>query len=196
MPWFGKPCNGFTDAISHKGQLYDLLETGKIFTCDLTAPSLEMTEFVASPRRPLNKQYSTEDSCLVESGGELLLQLVYCRKDHTRNRIGYRTIMFEIYRLDFNVKKWIPVASLGEYVLFWGLSQSFSLSELNVGSIKRNHINSMDGCIHADYYYKDTGYNMGEFNLQSSTIGFYPTRFRLTYPHGIWVTPALQSSLS
>ena len=104
--------------------------------------------------------------------------------------------MFEIYSLDFNVKKWIPIANLGENALSLGLSQSFSLSELNVGGIKRNHIYFTDDCIHADYYYKDTGYNMGEFNLQSSTIGFYPTRFRLTYPHGIWVTPALQSSLS
>ncbi|XWS49545.1 hypothetical protein CRYUN_Cryun12cG0012100 [Craigia yunnanensis] len=79
---------------------------------------------------------------------------------------------------------------------FWGFV-SLSHSELNMGDIKRNHIYFMDDCIHADYYYKkDTGYVMGEFNLWSSTIGFYTTSFRLSYPPGIWVTPAPESSLS
>ncbi|KAK6275172.1 hypothetical protein POUND7_004881 [Theobroma cacao] len=191
----GKPFNGFTDAIYHKGQLYALHETEKIFTCELTAPSPEMTEFLASPHRFINKQCSKEVCYLVESGGELLL--VYRRKDNTRTRIGYRTRMFEVYRLDFSLKKWIPVVSLGEYALFLGRSQSFSLSELKVGGIKRNHIYFMDDCIHADHYYKkDTGYDMGEFNLESSTIDFYPTSFRLPYQPGFWVTPALQSSLT
>ncbi|XVF52336.1 hypothetical protein PTKIN_Ptkin05aG0010500 [Pterospermum kingtungense] len=191
----GNPCSGFADAMYRKGQLYALHETGKIFICSITAPSPKMTEFVASPCRSLNQQYSTEEICLAEAGEEFLV--VHRRKDHTRTRMGYRTTMFKIYSLDFNLKKWTPTANLGEYALTLGLSQSLSLSELNVPGIKRNHIYFMDDCIHAEYHFKkDTGYGMGEFNLQSSTISFYPTSFRLTYPSGIWVTPALESSIS
>ncbi|OMO77327.1 hypothetical protein CCACVL1_15081 [Corchorus capsularis] len=186
-----KTCDGFTDAIYHKGRLYALHDSGKIYTSDLTALYPVMTEFIASPPpRHFNKQLSTEVCYLVESGGELLL--VYRMKDNTQTRIGYRTRMFEVYSLDFSNKKWIPVTSLGEYALFIGHSQSFSLSELNVGGIKRNHIYFMDDCIYADYYYKKkTGYDMGDFNFGSSTIDFYPTSFRLPYLPGFWVTPAL-----
>ncbi|XP_022772099.1 F-box protein At2g26160-like [Durio zibethinus] len=145
----GNQCNGFTDAIYHKGQLFALHETGKIFICGHTATSPEMIEFVASPHRPLNKQYCTEERYLVESGGDFLIILQ--ERSHAHQN-----------------------------------SQSFSLSELNEGGIKRNHVYFMADSIHADYYYKKR-YDMGEFNLQSSTIGFYPTSFRLTYPPRIWI---------
>ncbi|TYH59076.1 hypothetical protein ES332_D08G198800v1 [Gossypium tomentosum] len=102
----------------------------------------------------------------------------------------------EIYIIDFYLKKWIPVTNLSEHTLFWGLSQSFSLLESSLEGIKRNHIHFGDDCIHANYYYKNKGYDRGEFNLKSSTIGFYPTNFKLAYPPRIWVSLALQSDLS
>lgn len=195
----------YSGAIYYKEKFHVVDSYGKVFICDIDASVPTITEFPWQPKL----SEVVQEWYLVEMGGELLR---VCRKvalnnqkfydsdedDNNNNydisihvrQYTYMTYRFKICKLDSSNKKWVPVMDLGEYALFLGLNNSASMSVVDFPGIKANHIYFTDDRVIAHHLFDHSGYDMGIFNLEDSTIEqLYMKDSELTRPPAVWVTP-------
>ncbi|KAJ9165904.1 hypothetical protein P3X46_020719 [Hevea brasiliensis] len=182
------------DVVCFNGFFYAVNKSGQIAICDVTSDSPEVS-FIETPR-----QAGGDMQYLVSSADELLLVTRYLdlefEVDHPDRQqyIMYRTIRFEVFRLDWSGPRWVRVRSLGDKVLFIGENTSLSLSATDFSGC-------MGNCIYYTDDYSDTNYDghfgehdLGIFKLLDGSIEplpCYPRNFhsRLRWPPPLWVSP-------
>ncbi|RVX12588.1 putative F-box protein [Vitis vinifera] len=171
----------FQDIIFYKGNFYATAkqEVG-IVQCDL-GPEPKVTPFA-----PPVWVRSLENKYLVESCGELLQVSRFLHYDDDRDEMSpYNTIIFEVFKLDFNTRTWIKVENLGDNSLFLGHSGTFSISTQDLLEFKKNCIYFLDDYLTAYYLseFPQGCTDMGVFNLETRMVepGFPTTQ--------VWRTP-------
>ncbi|KAL3839810.1 hypothetical protein ACJIZ3_024401 [Penstemon smallii] len=83
----------------------------------------------------------------------------------------YKTIWFDVYKLDFDQKSWIEVECLNDTALFLGVNQTLAVSSVEYRELKGNSIYFTDDYwdrMDEDYCYG--GHDMGIFSLEDGTI--------------------------
>ncbi|KAK2985315.1 hypothetical protein RJ640_024311 [Escallonia rubra] len=102
----------------------------------------------------------------------------------------YKTLWFQVYRLNIDENRWEEVADLGGRSLFLGGNQSVSLSAEEF-SCEPNSIYFTDDYwerMNEDYLYG--GHDLGMFSLESGSITpFYPCDSGRIEPPPVWVVP-------
>ncbi|KAJ4958230.1 hypothetical protein NE237_025341 [Protea cynaroides] len=162
---------GFDDLIYYKGLFYAVTRHGTVMTYD----------FSSEP--PIMKEIGQEESkCakyfLVESSGELLLVLRYL----IQLEIGYKTVKFEVRKLDENSRQWVEMENIGDRILFLGDFCSMSISAKDFPECKGNSIyfNSDRWNL---IYKSATDLDIGVFNFYNGSV----KRLRESPP--IWTNP-------
>ncbi|XP_059666273.1 uncharacterized protein LOC132312058 [Cornus florida] len=122
------------------------------------------------------------DHYLVESSGELLMVVRYY-KDGKQ----IKTILFDVYKLDFVNKEWLLLPSLGNRALFVGLNDSVSVSASDFPGLAMNCIYFTNpGILPEDFH------DLGIFNLEDNTITpIYDYDLKIQLP-SIWIVPPQQ----
>uniref|UniRef100_A0A5B6YLY7 KIB1-4 beta-propeller domain-containing protein n=1 Tax=Davidia involucrata TaxID=16924 RepID=A0A5B6YLY7_DAVIN len=154
----------------------------------------------------LSKKYIVESS----SGDLLMVHRYYCfgiddngeivtydrLKDDGNDFSTYpskrTTLAFDVYKLDFDKKKWEYVPSLGDEALFLGLNHSVSLSVRDLPELSGNSIYFT--CIDAELCLNmsDGSHDMGVFNLEDNSITplYQCTSIsKRIQPPPIWIVP-------
>ncbi|KAK9288889.1 hypothetical protein L1049_017356 [Liquidambar formosana] len=132
--------------------------------------------------------------CLVEWSGHILLVarfLGYLSNDDREMNIKPRTMLFELYKLDFNEEKWIEVDSLGDGCLFLGENHSLSLSAQDVRDCKENSIYFINFQVKKHYTYGRLALDV--FNLEDQSFkSIYRCNFWRNKPvtdPAVWIVP-------
>lgn len=180
------------DVIYYKGLFYAVNKYGAVAVCDLHGASVKVS-IVQLPR-----QYDGDMQYLVNSGEELLLvtrslDLEYNNVEYYLT-LGYRTVRFEVFRMNWSRPQWEGVVSLGDRMLFIGENSSLSLSA-----------SDFPGCVGNCIYYTDDycesnndgvfgDYDLGIFKLWDGSIEPLPcyprnSHSHLHWPPPLWVTP-------
>ncbi|XP_077219027.1 F-box protein SKIP23-like [Tasmannia lanceolata] len=206
------PWEPFQDVIYYKDKFYAIGHRGAVVMCDFA--STDFPKFtVVTPEPP---SWERNDKIyLVESAGELLkvirfydwnpeldryygvdyegqdedgrlLLRVYRMENNPPPDWFYRTVMFYVFQLDQNTRKWIKVQSLDDRMLFLGYNCSFSLSANDFPQCKGNCIYFTD-----DNEDATRCVDNGVFNLEDGSV-------RPCYPNStswiakpIWIEPTL-----
>lgn len=140
---------------------------------------------------------------LVESSGDLLLVVRFIKVFPAASRstsdliCPYMTMLFHVYKMDFNRKEWIPVHSLGDRALFLGNAHhSLSLSTQHVSNVseklQENSIYFTD-----DYHLRVSvsdispgGHDLGIFNLEDGgVVTIYHFKSFCVEPTPFWFVP-------
>ncbi|KAK2643779.1 hypothetical protein Ddye_018974 [Dipteronia dyeriana] len=106
----------------------------------------------------------------------------------------YKTLLFHVYKLDFDERKWIEVESLGDSALFLGGSHSVSVCSSVDSGYKKNSIYFTDDYwdrMEEDYLYG--GHDMGVFSLEDQSVGpiYQSSGSMKIQPPPCWVAPSL-----
>ncbi|KAJ8541905.1 hypothetical protein K7X08_016771 [Anisodus acutangulus] len=103
----------------------------------------------------------------------------------------YRTVKFDVYKMDLNREEWLEVKSLNDRILFLGGNQSFSVLAKDHPGYKANSIYFTDDYwdrIDEDYMYG--GHDMGVFSLQDGCVKqFCEIGLQKIEPPPFWVFP-------
>ncbi|MCD7470032.1 hypothetical protein HAX54_009594 [Datura stramonium] len=104
---------------------------------------------------------------------------------------SYRTVKFDVYKMDMNREKWLEVNSLNDHILFLGGNQSFSVLAKDHPGYKANSIYFTDDYwdrINEDYMYG--GHDMGVFSLEDGCVKqFCEIGLQKIEPPPFWVYP-------
>jgi hypothetical protein len=197
-----KKYSHIADIIHFKDQLfYAVSDCGHIlYTYDLADLSSPKSYHVKNSFKcePLSslEGYPTirckERYYLVESLGGLL----WVRRHFTESWNGTRsdftapdkTIMFEVYRMDFSRNTWECTKCIGEQVLFLGTNQSLSLSAQDFPALKANCIYFTDDSCKTYQLYSPYGFpDFGHYELGGVTFGEFKFAHHPEFPEGFWV---------
>ncbi|XP_077219028.1 F-box protein SKIP23-like [Tasmannia lanceolata] len=156
----------FKDVIYYKGQFYAINHRGAVVICNFASSDLpKFTEIMPAP--PFWER--NDKIYLLESAGELLkvirlydwnpeLDRYYGLDYEDEDEDGgyiirdyggqenpppewfYKTVMFNVFQLDQNTRKWIKAESLDDQMLFLGYNSSMSLSANDFSQCKGNCI--------------------------------------------------------
>ncbi|KAF6146422.1 hypothetical protein GIB67_037722 [Kingdonia uniflora] len=186
---------GYRDIIFFKGKFYTISADRKVQVCDLGASPSIIT--IKPPTivgmGVCNQVY------LVEMCGQLLM---VARHLHTpppdihKDRLNYYlTNVFEVFRLRLKQGKqrWAKVDSLGDYMLFLGRNQSFSLPAREYPGSKANCIYFTDDYSDHPNLVKIGGHDMGVFDMETGRtklLPCYPNKTWLLLPEPLWFTPS------
>ncbi|XP_059638420.1 uncharacterized protein LOC132280436 [Cornus florida] len=129
---------------------------------------------------------------LVESSGELLMVVRYFAHSFDDNgKHDYstpkNTILFDMYKLDFDNKEWLLLPSLGDRALLIGLNDSVSVSAPDFPGLAKN-------CIHFASHAKisQQSHDLGVFNLEdNSTTPIYKYDLKIQLS-SLWVVSTQQ----
>lgn len=158
---------GFTydDAIFFNGRFFLLNRLGMLSICEIDTPRPKPVYFM--PKSPRNVHTGlAEKYNLVEMCGDLHLIVRLFGGDAIR----YVAKVFKVFRLDFDSKKWIELADLGEHALFVGTNSPFSVSTSDYKNLKPNSIYFTDDDVEGYTVGEGGGRGMGVFDFEKKTI--------------------------
>ncbi|EEF52805.1 ubiquitin-protein ligase, putative [Ricinus communis] len=182
------------DVIFVNGMFYAVNKAGQIVICDISSDSPRVS-FMETPR-----QAGGDMQYLVNSGDELLLVTRYLDLEYEFDHpdmephLIYRTIRFEVFRLDWNGPQWLRMSTLGDKALFIGENSSLSLSATDFSGCMGNCIYYTDDYLDANYDGHFGDHDLGIFKLCDETIEplpCYPRNFTspLQWSPPLWVSP-------
>ncbi|KAG8650511.1 F-box protein SKIP23 [Manihot esculenta] len=207
---------GYSDIICSNDIVYALTLDNSIEVWDFHA-CLPRKRREIHPLIPKNMVEATESfrgshssqSYLVESSGDLLLVMryvgnfvnqegepvdeTYLLSDEDTQPLvcPYQTLMFHVYKLDYNEQKWVEVDNLKNEALFLGGNHSMSLSAQEFSGFERNCIYFTDdnwNLMNGDYLYG--GHDFGKFSLEDKTVKpFYACDLGRIDPPPFWIIP-------
>ncbi|GLT57087.1 hypothetical protein SLA2020_300860 [Shorea laevis] len=88
-------------------------------------------------------------------------------------QIPYKTKLFQVYKLDFDRKKWMKAESLGDYSLFLGgNNESAIISTTDSSTCKANSVYFTDHRWSRRIYGNETigGHGMGIYSMEDGSI--------------------------
>ncbi|PIA49844.1 hypothetical protein AQUCO_01300530v1 [Aquilegia coerulea] len=176
------------DVIQFNDQFYVVDCQGFVFSCDVTQPHPELVK-VASP--PSYQAFSMK-KYLVDSFGDLLQ--ISKEIDSSSDDEPYRTVGFEVFKLEQSTLKWTKLQSIGNCAIFLGDNYSMSLSSKDFPTCKPNCIYFTDDYYEGYYNNPNRGpRDMGVFNIKNGSIKqHYPMNSKTIYPPPIWIEPTLE----
>jgi hypothetical protein len=179
------------DVIYYNDLFYAVDKNGAIAVCDVNGAS----PTVSVIRPPL--QLGGDMQYLVNSGDDELLlvtryvDLQYDETDPYVPSEFYKTVGFEVFRMNWSEPRWERVTSLGDRMFFIGENMSISFLAYDFRGCLGNCIYFTDDCEFYDGAFGD--YDLGIFKLWDGSIEPLPCYQR--NPHSqthwppIWVTP-------
>lgn len=181
------------DVIYSDGLFYAVDKFGVVSMIDLRG--LQSQVSVVSTAR----QFAGDIQYLVKLGHELLLvtrylDIVNDAMDDELISLIYRTVRFEVFRMEWEGPRWEKVESLDEMALFVGENSSVAFSAADSAGISGNCIYYTDDYSENDYQGEGEEPDMGIYRLCDGSVQPLPyysgssrSRRRLLPP--IWVTP-------
>ncbi|KGN55474.1 F-box protein SKIP23 [Cucumis sativus] len=181
------------DVIYSDGVFYAVDKYGVVSLMDLRG-SRSQVSLVATER-----QLAGDIQYLVKLGQELLLvsrylDIVNDGMEDELIPVMYRTVRFEVFRMEWEGPRWEKVENLNEMALFVGGNSSMAFSAADFGEISGNCIYYTDDYSDSDYQEQGEEPDMGIFRLCDESFEPLPyysggshSRRRLLPP--IWVTP-------
>lgn len=180
------------DVIYKKGLFYAVGKGGSMAVCDVSG-EVSRVSVIQMPR-----QIGGDLQYLVSSEDELFLVTRYLGLEFDLEpyhpHLIYRTIKFEVFRVNWSGPQWEIVRSLGDKVLFIGENSSLALSASDFSGC-------VGDCIYYTDDYSETNYDdvygendLGIFKLQDGSIEPLPSyprnlHYQLQWPPPLWVTP-------
>ncbi|KAK6916781.1 Domain unknown function DUF295 [Dillenia turbinata] len=190
----------YDDVLLYDGKFYAVDSTGRTVLVHID----EKLDVVAE------SLFGGDKKCLVELNGELMLIDMYMNmsneddlnnegNDLTAMMIYFvleRTVKFKVYKLDWELHKWIEVKSLGDKVLFWADNCVFSALA-----------SDLPGCKGSCIYFTDNFYphkidtaswmdnNIGVYSLEDDKVLRFdddPSCSKMFRPPD-WVTSRVQN---
>ncbi|KAL8147612.1 F-box protein SKIP23-like [Apium graveolens] len=189
----------YSDIVCYDDRFYALNAfADKVELWDTTIYTPELDEEFVVPMPPvLAETRSFLENCtssrtyLVKSCEDDLLLVQRYIGDFVDGDPGediYRTLVFEVYKLDFSINEWVQVESLGDQVLFLGGVQSISLSIQDVPACQPNSIYFTDDCW-ARLHEHNVRYDVGVFHMEDKSIEAFHQCDLGSEPPPIWVDP-------
>jgi hypothetical protein len=181
------------DVIYYKNQFYAVDKHGKIAVCEVRGEDSPRVSIIEMP--PL---IGGDIYYLVNSEDELLLvtrylDLQFDDADPYILNGFYKTVRFEVFRMNWSGLRWERVENLGDRILFVGDNSSFSLSASDFRGCSGNCIYYTDDYCEFNYDCGFRDYDLGIFKLWDGSIEplpcYHPNSLsQLRWPP-IWVTP-------
>ncbi|XP_042477620.1 putative F-box protein At5g55150 [Macadamia integrifolia] len=173
----------FEDFIYYKGLLYAISNNGPLVTYDFSFEPPIGKEIIGEP--PGGRRCSMY--YLVESLGELWLvsrQFKWLSNEVDNNDdanyykdfivhppFEFKTMKFQVCKLDESKREWIQMKSIDDRILFLGNSYSISLPAQEFQGCKGNSIYFSDDYTYGPYEPPSEGYHdMGVFNFESRRV--------------------------
>ncbi|XXG72026.1 hypothetical protein AAC387_Pa07g1210 [Persea americana] len=193
----------FHDVIYHKGQFYVIGNDGKIGVLCINTPYpfvqnlTEMIEKIAALRShgEYNPQSNYRSYLVADSANESLfiVSKVIMRVTNSHNKYGFEVFELGLEESTGEYKKnVVEVESLGDRVMFLGLSSSMLITACQSLGIKGNCIYFTDDRLKHSLYIlpADESENMGIFNREDKTVRpLFQDRYHPHYSPPIWITP-------
>ncbi|XP_022132926.1 F-box protein SKIP23-like [Momordica charantia] len=181
------------DIIFHDGLFYAVDKYGLVSVIDLRDLRPRVSPVTTARQLRGDIQY------LVKSGNEVLLvtrylDIVNDAMDDDRRSVIYRTVRFEVFRMEWDGPRWEKVESLDEMAVFVGENSSIAFSAADFSGISGNCIYYTDDYSENDYDGDGEEPDMGIFRLGLESVEELPyysgsshSRRRLLPP--IWLSP-------
>ena len=117
----------FVDVVYYNGLFYGMDDHGVIAVCDINGAS-PMVSFI---RQPLlfHLQIGADMLCLVNSGDDELLlarRYVSLKFYDDGDLESFKTVRFEVFRMNWSEQRWDRVTNLGDRMMFIGSKSSAS----------------------------------------------------------------------
>ncbi|KMT13202.1 hypothetical protein BVRB_4g086060 [Beta vulgaris subsp. vulgaris] len=171
------------DVVQWGSQLLIMFYEGTLGYCDMSAlrdsqPAMIM-EYLPAPLEILEElRLGLYRIYLVESFGDLLMVLRYKEEVHDPNdptewdyTVCYRTVGFEVYKLNFGAKTWEEVDDLGDVAIFVGNNSSMSVHASGTYNCKCNCVYFTDD--EWQFWGEPTlfgGHDIGLYDMENSVI--------------------------
>lgn len=196
----GEINENYCDVVCHNDKFF-ALNYNKVETWDvLDSSPVKKNEIIADfPEKVYETRDSLINCCstrsyLVEASGDLLLVERFIGE--FVNEVGvptqwedkYKTLLFQVYKLDSSMKKWEEVESLGDQVLFLGANQSKCVSIRDIPVCESNSIYFTDDSWDRINEH-NIRYDLGVFNMEDKSIKSYYQCHLLTEPPPFWIDP-------
>jgi hypothetical protein len=208
----------FHDIMCHENKLYVLANCGSLAVWDLGSDSFPVSTKTitslfscASLRQTLNvsSDLYTSRLYLVESYGGVLLVVrrigefvdeegrVLHEGDLLTDKAAeplvcaYRTLLFGLFRMDFDKETWVSMTSLDDQAAFVGGNHSASVLTCDLPGCEKNSVYFTDDYwerMNEDYLYG--GHDMGVYNLKDKSVKhFYQLDALKIQPPPCWFLP-------
>jgi hypothetical protein len=208
----------FHDIMCHENKLYVLANCGSLAVWDLGSDSFPVSTKTitslfscASLRQTLNvsSDLYTSRLYLVESSGGVLLVVrrigefvdeegrVLHEGDLLTDKAAeplvcaYRTLLFGLFRMDFDKETWVSMTSLDDQAVFVGGNHSASVLTCDLPGCEKNSVYFTDDYwerMNEDYLYG--GHDMGVYNLKDKSVKhFYQLDALKIQPPPCWFLP-------
>ncbi|KAJ7966925.1 F-box protein SKIP23-like [Quillaja saponaria] len=146
------------------------------------------------------KQFDGDIQYLVQSGNELLLVNRFLDLQYDLNIVGdysnivYRTVGFQVFKMDRSCPEWRQIMNLDNQVLFLGENSSLSLSASDFPGCLGNCIYYTDDYSEFNYAGAFGKHDLGIFRLCDASIEPLPcyplnSYAQLGWPPPLWITP-------
>ncbi|CAI8600164.1 unnamed protein product [Vicia faba] len=183
------------DVVYHQGLFYAVSKGGMIVVCDVDIPRVSVIE------TNVPVEFSGDIFYVVFSGEEMLLVTRSLGQEFSDGGIEsndmfvYKTVGFEVFKMDWNVMAWEKIETLGDRALFVGGNSSLCFSAVDFVGCCADCIYFTDDYSesnHDDAYGK---HDFGVFRLLDQIIDpLLPSYPRNSYswlgwPLPIWVSP-------
>ncbi|KAF9616480.1 hypothetical protein IFM89_029777 [Coptis chinensis] len=163
------PQQAHSDILFFNGRFYAIHAGGILRICEINEPVPKTIDFLPPP----DDIELSDRFYLVEISGHL--HLVARGLDQDQNAPEdtgrYVTDWFEVYKLNFDAKKWIVLSDFGDYSIFIGTNSSFAISTSEYPGFKANYIYFTDD--HEECYKFGGGHNMGFYDFDNQRFGSF-----------------------
>lgn len=174
------------DVVYLEGLFFAVNKYGGVAVCDVRGVSPSVS-FMETPR-----QMGADMQYLVNSGDDLLLVSRYLDLDNVddESNVVYRTVGFDVFKMDWSGPRWEKVKDLGDRMLFIGLNSSSSLSASDFPECFGNSIYFTDDYSEFNFERAVGEHDSGIFRLCDETIqGRWNSHCHVHWPPPLWVTP-------
>ncbi|KAA8523621.1 hypothetical protein F0562_010044 [Nyssa sinensis] len=192
------PRINYSDAIFFRGEFYAADGRGNVLHCELS-PNPRATRIAPPPIAP----FFLDEKYLVESAGEFLMVLRSLEweesddeeeiTDSDTNTVyrtaHYRTVLFEVFKLDLSKKEWSKVESLGDEALFLGHNQAIAVSTRNSSRCRANCIYFTDSYWEGYFTNIHGCHDMGVYDLETQSFEQLYDSSQIWRCPFHWITP-------
>lgn len=188
--WTPLECANFSihDIIYYNGNIYAVESYCDVLVFNFSGSLLKTIPFEGWEE---GNVLDYDDNYLVECGGEIYM-VVRCFYD-TRNADTpfLKTWRFLVYKLDKCTDKWEKVDGLGNWSVFLGSNNSFSILASNDSRCRKNCIYFTDD--HYGWFNTPGSYDMGIYDLDNGKLEPYllGNASQYVYSVPLWIRPSL-----
>jgi hypothetical protein len=178
------------DVVYYNGLFYAVSKGGRtIAVCDVDGPRVSIFQMTVSV------EFSGDIHYVVFSGEDMLLVNRILEEEFSDefdyDMFMYRTVGFEVFKMDWNVMTWNRIETLGDKALFVGVNSSMCFSAGDFVGCCADCIYFTDDYLEANHDDACGKHDFGIFRLYNGIIDSYSRNLysRLGCPLPIWISP-------